>query len=164
MRGHDLHRLAALRPVGKRKPSPVAKKGIQSGGPYAAMDDFESSATMESLTVGGHKVYSLSMEARQGYRLARPGDGMPRADEPQGIYMLADGTHAGAGCCWEFGNAPPNAQTFYDTTALFQGSGVDTAGAGDGPWSMMDLHSYLSPGGSQALFPPRPTRTTLRSR
>jgi len=139
---------------------PVAKKGIPFGGPYAAMDDFESSATKESLMVGGHRVYALYMEARQGYRLARAGDGMPRAKEQQGIYMLADGTRAGAGCCWEFGNAPPNAQTFYDSTALFHGIGFDTAGDGDGPWFMMDLHSYLSPGGAQGS-PSNPNNPSL---
>jgi hypothetical protein len=70
----------------------------------AALDDFESSATPEPLTIGGHKVYPLYVEPRQGYRLARLGDGLPRRMDPQGIYMLADGTHSGPGCCWEFGN------------------------------------------------------------
>ena len=88
------------------------------------MDDFESSATRESLTVGGHKVYSLFMEPRQGYRLPRVGDGIPRGMEPQGIYMLADGTRAGVGCCWDFGNSPPSANSFTEVNALFYGSGT----------------------------------------
>jgi hypothetical protein len=120
----------------------VAKKGIQAGGPNANLDDFESSATPEPLIVRGHAVYPLSMEARQGYRLGREGDGVPRSSEPQGIYMLADGTHAGVGCCWEFGNGPRDAETFYDSTALLYGSGVTSAGdrMGDGPWFMADFH------------------------
>jgi len=146
---------------GKGNHLPVAKAGITFGGPYAAMDDFEASATTESLMVGGHKVYSLYMEPRQGYRLPRVGDGMPRAFEPQGIYMLADGTHAGVGCCFDFGNSPPNAQTFYDTTALIYGSGIDTGGAGDGPWFMMDFYSYFSAGSSQAFNPAPPNPNNL---
>jgi hypothetical protein len=135
---------------------PVAKAGIAAGGPYAAMDDFESSATRESLAVGGHKVYPLYMEPRQGYRLARSGDGVPRAREPQGIYMLADGTRAGVGCCWEFGNGPADARTFHDPTTLFYGSGVDTVGAGDGPWFMADFGPGIWAGSSLASFPPPP--------
>jgi non-reducing end alpha-L-arabinofuranosidase len=135
---------------------PVAKAGIQFGGPYAAMDDFESSATKESLLLGGHSVYPLYMEARQGYRLARQGAGMPRSNEPQGIYMLANGTHAGVGCCWEFGNAPPDALTFYGSTTLFYGSGVTTVGTGEGPWFMADFHMSIWAGGSQAAVPAPP--------
>jgi non-reducing end alpha-L-arabinofuranosidase len=147
---------------GKGSHLPVAKAGIPAGGPFAAMDDFESSATREALTVGGHKVYSLYMEPRQGYRLPRVGDGMPRAFEPQGIYMLADGTHAGVGCCFEFGNSPPTF-LFSNTTALFYGRGFDTVGAGDGPWFMMEFGEYLSPGTSQASIPapPNPNNPSL---
>jgi hypothetical protein len=149
---------------GKGSHLSVAKKGIPFGGPYAATDDFESGATRESLTVAGHKVYSLYMEAREGYRLARVGDGMPRKDEPLSIYLLADGTRAGVGCCWDFGNAPPDAQTFFDTTALFYGSGVDSLGAGEGPWFMMDDHVYVSAGGSQgpSSGTPNPNNPSLK--
>ena len=149
---------------GKGSHLPVAKAGTPFGGPYAAMDDFESSATKESLTVGGHKVYSLYMEPRQGYRLPRRADGMPRAGQPQGIYMLADGTHAGIGCCWEFGNAPPNAQTFADPTTMFFGSGVGTVGGGDGPWFMADLGTGFWAGGSEATLtpPPFPNNPSLK--
>ena len=76
------------RPVWEGKPSRVRGGGCSVPGSYAALDDFESSATGESLMVGGHRVYSLYMEPRQGYRLPRLGDGIPRGLEPQGIYML----------------------------------------------------------------------------
>jgi len=140
---------------GKGSHLPVAKAGIQFGGPNATMDDFESSATGGSLLVGGHKVYALYMGARQGYRLARTGDGMPRSREPQGLYMLADGTRAGVGCCWEFGNGPPDAQTFYDSTALLLGGGAGSQvaamlGAGAGPWFMADFGASIWAGGFQA--------------
>ena len=146
---------------GKGNHLPVAKKGIPFGGPNAATDDFESSATKGSLMVGGHKVYALYMEPRQGYRLPRVGDGIPyRMEGPQGIYMLADGTRAGVGCCWDFGNSPPTATSFTEVNALFYGSGVgsiDTGaaivGAGAGPWFMWDLGYSVYAGGSSLTDP-----------
>jgi hypothetical protein len=143
---------------GKGSHLSVAKKGIPFGGPNAALDDFEASATKESLMVGGHKVYALYMEPRQGYRLPRLGDGMPRAMQPQGVYMLADGTRAGVGCCFDFGNSPPDAMTYNDTNALFYGSGgtaagFPTVGGGDGPWFMWDVGELVFAGGSSGADP-----------
>ena len=128
----------------------VAKGGVMRVGPNGALDDFESSATQGPLTVGGHKVYPLYTEPRQGYRLGRLGDGMPRGMAPQGIYMLADGTRAGDRCCWEFGNAPIDAFRFNSTSALFYGSLVGLGGAGDGPWFMGDLGGDFWAGNSRA--------------
>ena len=72
-------------------------QGLTNGGTYAAMDDFESSATKGMLMVGGHKVYSLYMNAREGYRTAVnvKAKDVPIGNTAQGIYELADGTHAG---------------------------------------------------------------------
>ena len=52
------------------------------------MDDFESSATKKSLMVGGHKVYALYMNAREGYRTALnvKAKGVPIGNTAQGIY------------------------------------------------------------------------------
>jgi hypothetical protein len=140
---------------GKGNHLSVAKAGAPFAGPNAALDDFESSATTDALMVGGHKVYPLYMEPRQGYRLPRMGDGIPRRTEPQGIYMLADGTRAGVGCCWDFGTGPPDAQSFNETFALLFGSGVTSidaeppiAGAGAGPWFMWNNGTFVWAGGS----------------
>jgi hypothetical protein len=146
---------------GKGSHLTVAKKGAQFAGPTAGLDDFESSATGESLMVGGHKVYSLYMEPRQGYRLPREGDGIPRRMEPQSIYMLADGTRAGVGCCWDFGSSPPTATSFVGVNALFYGSGhvnpntpgTVVVGAGDGPWFMWNEDAFVWAGGSTAVEP-----------
>jgi hypothetical protein len=140
---------------------PVAKAGIPAGGGNAALDDFEPSATPAPLTVGGHVVYPLVMEARQGYRLPRVGNGVPRQQESQGVYMVADGTRAGVGCCWEFGNSPASAQTFYNSTTLLHGSGLDTYGAGEGPWFFADFHvttwSGVLPGAPSPVNPSNPS-------
>jgi non-reducing end alpha-L-arabinofuranosidase len=154
---------------GKGNHLSVAKAGNQGAGPNAATDDFESSATKESLMVGGRRVYSLYMEPRQGYRLPRLGDGIPRGTEPLGIYMLADGTRAGVGCCWDFGNSPPRADSFTEANALFYGSGLVSSstgaaivGAGDGPWFMFQIGTEVWAGGSATAFSNNPNNPSLK--
>lgn len=105
----------------------------------------------DELVVGGRRVYSLSMEANEGYRLPRVGDGVPLGSEPQGIYLLADGTHHGAACCWDFGNASPEASDPSQeivTNALFLGTGFWGRGAGAGPWFMADFGVGVWAGGT----------------
>jgi non-reducing end alpha-L-arabinofuranosidase len=131
---------------------PVAKAGIPFGGPTAPLDDFESSATHETLSVAGHEVHSLYMEPRQGYRLASVGEGMPRGEEPQGMYLLADGTRAADGCCWEFGNVPRSPSRFSDSTALLFGNVVAGVGSGEGPWFMADFRAGIWAGSSQVAY------------
>jgi hypothetical protein len=129
---------------------PVAKKGRSDGGQYAAMDDFESIADAGPLRVGGHDVYSLYMAARQGYRVpvGTVGSGMPRGQEPQGIYMLADGTHYGTACCWDFGNVSPDPTKYGVMNTLFFGVAYWGRGAGNGPWFMADYEAGVWAGGT----------------
>ena len=127
----------------------VAKAGQSAGGDYADDDDFESLANRGPITVNGHDVYSLYMEARQGYRQQVVGNGMPVGTESQGTYMLADGTHYGTACCWDFGNVtntPANGWHFMDT--LFFGVAYWGRGAGNGPWFMADFEAGVWAGGS----------------
>jgi hypothetical protein len=128
----------------------VAPKGRTDGGAYAAMDDFESSATRGQMTVAGHKVYALYMNAREGYRLTAKGKGMPLGNSSQGIYMLADGTHAGDACCWDFGNVSPDPMTYGVMNTLFLGIGFWGRGAGEGPWFLGDFEGGVWAGGSGA--------------
>jgi len=140
---------------GKGSHLPVAKAGIMFAGPMGALDDFESSATTEPLTVGGHKVYPLYMEPRQGYRLGRLGDGLPSYRDPQGVYMLADGTRAATGCCWEFGNGPTDAYTYHLPSALLFRATPRGVAAGDGPWFMADFGD-IWPGNERLSGSPPP--------
>jgi hypothetical protein len=116
----------------------VAPAGTSSGGTYSASPDFESSAT-HSLTVGGHKVYSLYMNAREGYRLTAVGKGMPTGAKAQGIYELADGTHTGTACCWDFGDVSTDPKVYSTMNTIFFGTGFWGKGAGSGPWFMGDF-------------------------
>lgn len=131
----------------------VAKAGTTDGGQYAGTDDFESIANAGMLTIGGVRVYSLFMEARQGYRLAAVGAGMPQGTASQGVYMIADGTRTGTQCCWEFGNVTTDPMTYEGVTALFFGKGFWGQGAGIGPWYMADFGSGIWAGGSMAGDP-----------
>ncbi len=126
----------------------VAKAGLPSGGQYADQDDFESIADAGPLTVGGHDVYSLYMGTRQGYRLEAIGNGMPLGTEAQGIYMLADGTHSGSACCWEFGNVSTDPTAYHVSNSLFYGTAYWGSGAGTGPWFMADYGTGIWAGGT----------------
>ncbi len=129
---------------------PVGKGGRTDGGQWADDDDFESIADAGPLTVGGHQVYSLYMDQRQGYRtpLNVTGNNMPLHEEPQGIYMLADGTHYGTACCWDFGNVSPDPKKYGVMNTLFFGTAFWGEGAGNGPWFMADYEAGVWAGGS----------------
>jgi hypothetical protein len=131
----------------------VAPAGSPDAGTYAAQPDFESNATAGALTVGGHAVYSLYMAQREGYRLSAAGEGMPKGSAAQGIYMLADGTHAGSQCCWEFGNVSIDPLTFHGSNTLFLGQAFWGKGAGNAPWFGADFQTGIWMGGSIAGDP-----------
>ncbi len=126
-----------------------APAGLTNGGSYAAMPDFESSATKGSLTVNGHKVYSLYMNTREGYRtpLNVKATGVALNNTAQGIYELADGTHAGSACCWDFGSVSPDPTKYVTMNTLFLGTGYWDKGAGSGPWFMGDFEGGVWAGG-----------------
>jgi hypothetical protein len=128
---------------------PVAKRGRSDGGAFGAMDDFESAANKGMMMIRGHKVYSLYMNAREGYRIMRVGTRMPVGSASQGIYELADGTHSGTACCWDFGNVTTNPMNYADMNTLFFGVAFWGKGAGSGPWMMADFEAGVWAGGSR---------------
>lgn len=151
---------------------PVAKKGNTAGGATGGEDDYESSATKGALTVGGHKVYSLYMAAHEGYRLQAVGKNMPRGTASQGVYELADGTHVGTGCCWDFGNVTTDPTKYGVMNTLFFGNAFWGNGAGQGPWFMADFEAGVWAGGSKIgdpgwgglsdNHPPNPNNPSLK--
>jgi len=127
----------------------VAKAGSDFGGDYSGLDDFETLADTGPLTVGGREVYSLFMEARQGYRQSAIGTDVPVDAEPAGMYVLADGTRTGQACCWDFGIVGPDPTVAGGPmTALFFGEGYWGQGEGEGPWFGTDLGTGVWMGGS----------------
>jgi hypothetical protein len=128
----------------------VAPAGCYDDG-SANLPDFESNAKGRSLMVGGHRVYALYTNTREGYRNNNP-TAFPRDSAPQGIYMVADGRRYGTACCWDFGNASQD--NCYGRTgimsALFLGTGFWGRGAGSGPWFLGDFEGGVWAGGSGA--------------
>ncbi len=125
-----------------------AKKGNTAGGATGAEDDYESSATKGAVTAGGHKVYSLYMAVHEGYRLQAVGKNMPLGSASQGIYELADGTHYGAACCWDFGNVTTDPTKYGVMNTLFFGKAYWGNGAPSGPWMMADFEGGVWAGGA----------------
>jgi hypothetical protein len=132
---------------GKANHLKVAPAGCYEG--TASEPDYESDAKRKSVTLGGHKVYALYMAAHDGYRNNTPTD-FPKGNAAQGIYMVADGTHAGDACCWDFGNASTNNCNQGTMNALFFGKGYWGTGAGSAPWFMADLEGGVWAGGTGA--------------
>lgn len=131
----------------------VAKAGGYNDG-SANLDDFESAASKGPITVaGGKKSYSLYMGTREGYRLMAKGKGMPTGSAAQGIYELADGTHFGDQCCWDFGNAVTDPKRYANMNTLFFGKAGWGNGAGNGPWFMADFEAGVWAGGSKVGDP-----------
>jgi non-reducing end alpha-L-arabinofuranosidase len=137
----------------KSAPSGPAGNG-QSG-----TADYESSATKLSVTAGGHKVYALYMNAVEGYRtgLNVKGKNMPGMNQDEGIYELADGTHYGTQCCWDFGNVTTNPAQYHTMNTIFFGTGFwgkgASGGAKAGPWFEADFEGGVWAGGASAGDP-----------
>ncbi|MGD0835508.1 MAG: arabinofuranosidase catalytic domain-containing protein [Polyangia bacterium] len=127
--------------------------GPAGNGTRSGDTDYESSITTKGqITAGGHKVYSLYMNEYEGYRtpLKAVGKGMPTGNAAEGIYELADGTHFGGACCWDFGDVSPDPNTYVTMNTIFFGTGYWGSGAGSGPWFMGDFEGGVWAGGSGA--------------
>jgi hypothetical protein len=90
------------------------------------------------------------MAAREGYRtpLGVKARNVPMGNTAQGIYELADGTHTGTACCWDFGSVSPDPTQYVTMNTLFFGTGFWDKGAGAGPWYMGDFEGGVWAGGS----------------
>jgi non-reducing end alpha-L-arabinofuranosidase len=134
-------------------------------GQYEPGPDYEVPAT-HSVMVGGHKVYSLyfpnppslpsgSAPSGYGYRNNKA-MGVPTGSSgAQGVYMVADGTHSGNGCCFDFGNAETNngAGPTGAMAALSLGTSYWGMGAVSSPWFEGDFEAGVWAGGSSCGTP-----------
>lgn len=129
----------------------VAKAGCYQG--TASEDDYETSATDVSLTVGGNSVYGLFMRPHEGYR-NNDAVGTPEGEDQAGIYMVTAGSgtrpNPPPACCWNFGIA--SRDNCYGPTgmmnALFFGRAFWGEGQGNGPWFMGDFEAGVWAGGT----------------
>jgi Alpha-L-arabinofuranosidase B, catalytic/Ricin-type beta-trefoil lectin domain-like len=116
-----------------------------NGGPDAA-----AIANALPVTVDGHHVYGVSVQAGVGYRddVTRA---VPVGSQPQGSYMVTSGQHVDGLCCFDFGNA--------ETSGTDNGNGhMDAINfgtecwfapcGGSGPWVQADMENGLFAGGN----------------
>ena len=115
-----------------------------------------------TVTVGGHKVYSVYISPNNCYWHDSSKSGMPTGAEPEGMYMVTSSRHANGGCCFDYGNSETDrsadgagamdAINFSTTTAW-------GSGAGSGPWVMADLEYGLFAEGDTKKNSNDPTQT-----
>ncbi len=126
-----------------------------SGSPVGGHDN-PSSATSESLTVSGNKVYSLYINPANSYWRNGSSSGIPTGSAPEGLYMVTSGTHVNSGCCFDYGNSETSRTAvgaghmdaiYFGTSCWFGGC------SGTGPWVQADLEFGLFPGGSSSWNP-----------
>jgi non-reducing end alpha-L-arabinofuranosidase len=119
----------------------------------AGGNDSPSSATSESLTVGGNKAYSVYIKQGNAYWHNGASSGMPLGAAPEGSYMVTSGTHVNGGCCFDYGNSETDRKADgagamdainFSTSCWFGGC------SGSGPWVQADLEYGLYSGGSQS--------------
>jgi non-reducing end alpha-L-arabinofuranosidase len=110
----------------------------------------EADAAPGKAKVGGHTVYGVYVQSDVGntYRNNKAKN-IPTGDEPESIYMVADGKHFNGRCCFDYGNV--------ETTGNDDGRGtMETLewgnilnwshGSGNGPWVMVDLEDGVFAG------------------
>jgi len=121
-------------------------------GTWLANGAKESNATQAKLEVDGHSVYGVYI-AGSGFT-SNPGNGyrnnatkgVATGDQPEGLYMVASGTHYNQWCCFDYGNAETNDTDDGSATmeAIFFGNSTQWGhGSGAGPWVMGDLENGL---------------------
>jgi hypothetical protein len=99
-------------------------------------------ATSESLTLSGHKVYSLYINPGNSYWADASKSGIALGSQPEGMYMVTSGKHFNGGCCFDYGNSETDRKA--DGAGAMDAINFSTitawgTGAGSGPWVMADL-------------------------
>ncbi|MBU3822222.1 lamin tail domain-containing protein [Flavobacteriaceae bacterium XHP0103] len=105
-------------------------------------------ADMAPITINGHKVYGTFIMPGSGLR-NNNAVGLAINDEPEGIYMVLDGTHYSSGCCFNYGNTSTSSRAVGTGTMSTVYYGTATAwgkGEGEGPWIMSDMEAGLFSG------------------
>ena len=118
----------------------------------AAGADVGANAAALPVTVGGYKEYGLYINGQTGYR-DNSTSAVAVNGEPEGMYMVASGTHVNSGCCFDFGNAETNTRdngaAHMDAVNLTTYCEFSPC-SGSGPWVEADMENgqYVSGNGS----------------
>ncbi len=111
----------------------------------AAGQDVGANAAALPVMAGGHKVYGVYIAGTTGYR-DNSTSGVAVNGQPEGMYMVASGTHVNSGCCFDFGNVETNTRDngagHMDAVNLTTFCGSNSAPCtGSGPWVEADLEN-----------------------
>ena len=124
-----------------------------------------ATATTESLTLNGRKVYSLYINPNNSYWVDASKSGIALGSQPEGLYMVTSGKHFNSGCCFDYGNSEvgrtADGPGTMDAINLSSITAWGT-GAGNGPWVLADLEYGLfsqTQGGSKNQNVPTQTST-----
>jgi hypothetical protein len=113
----------------------------------------EADAAPGKAKVGGHTVYGVYVQSDVGntYRNNKT-KGVATGDQPESIYMVADGKRFNGRCCFDYGNVETTGNDDGDATmeAIEWGSIPNwSPGSGSGPWVMADLENGVYAGGQK---------------
>jgi hypothetical protein len=117
-------------------------EGVGGNGPA----DGGAIANALPIKINGNNAYGLDVEPGVGYRDDTT-IGVATKGQPEGMYMVASGTHVNSGCCFDFGNAEAdnddNKAGHMDavnlSTTCFNGGTC----SGSGPWVQADMEDGL---------------------
>ena len=119
---------------------------VAPGGGAAPNPDNPADATALPITIGGHEAYGVDIEPGMGYR-NNTTQGIATNGEPEGMYMVASGTHANPACCFDFGNGEANSDDntggHMDAVNLSTTCWPGGQCTGNGPWVQADLEDGL---------------------
>ena len=119
---------------------------IEQGGGANHSPDNGADATALPIKIGasGSEAYGLDIEPGTGYRLDAT-KGIATGSQPEGMYMVASGTHVNSQCCFDFGNVETdnndNHAGHMDAVNLttYCGNNSSPCNADGGPWVEADL-------------------------
>jgi non-reducing end alpha-L-arabinofuranosidase len=107
------------------------------------------------VSVDGQTAYGVEISAGMGYRDDST-SGVATNGAPEGMYMVASGTHVNSSCCFDYGNAETNNDDngagHMDAVNLSTICGFSPC-YGSGPWVQADMENGLyqsDTGGSQS--------------
>ena len=128
----------------------------------ASTSSSPAKATTDSVTVGGHKVYSVYISPGNCYWHDGSKSGMATGSQPEGMYMVTSSRHANGGCCFDYGNSETDRSA--DGSGAMDSLNFSTttawgSGAGSGPWVMADLEYGLFAEGDNKKNANDPTQT-----
>jgi hypothetical protein len=109
-----------------------------------------TNATAAKITVGGHIVYGVFVVADAGNTYRNDSTkGVATGDNPEAMYMVADGKRYNSRCCFDYGNVETSGiDDGVATMEALNFSNINqwSKGVGNGPWIEGDLENGVYTG------------------